>query len=78
MGLATALLLGGGLAAGFAGASALNKMQMTTEAPPAVPETGEDEEDYMQRQKRRKGRAKTIITGDLTPETLGKKTLLGG
>jgi hypothetical protein len=52
--------------------------------PPAVPEpvavpqvpteTGETE---TKQQERKSGRAKTVITGDLEPETKGKKVLYG-
>lgn len=80
MGLATALAIGGLVASGVGAYSAYqqSRMDIETPDPPPVPETGEDEEDYMQRQRKRRGRSKTILTGDLTPETIGRKTLLGG
>jgi len=42
--------------------------------PPPIPEV--DEEGVRPR-RRRRGRAETFITGELEPETLGKKRLLG-
>jgi len=45
--------------------------------PVAIPEVGEEvEETTMKRARRRRGYAKTIITGSLEPEPKGK-TLLG-
>lgn len=49
-------------------------------APEATPDASMSEqagESYAKQQARRNGFAKTLITGDLTPQT-NKKTLLGG
>ena len=46
--------------------------------PPAIPEVGEEVEDYaMRAARRRQGFPSTIITGQLTPVSTGKKTVLG-
>lgn len=42
--------------------------------PLAVPETGDEE---AKRTRRRKGKGKTIVTGELEPEFVGKQRLLG-
>jgi hypothetical protein len=79
MGVATALAIGGLVAGGMAAAGAFKKP--STPAPPPAPPpppTIEDEREQVRKlRKPRRGRAKTIITGDLTPERIGKKTLLG-
>jgi len=45
--------------------------------PDPVPIPEIEEEAVKKTQRKRKGRAKTILTGDLVPETIGE-TLLGG
>lgn len=46
--------------------------------PPAILIVGEEPKDLtMMRMKRRSGYQKTILTGDLVPESTGKKTELG-
>jgi hypothetical protein len=54
----------------------------STPKPPAVqpiPPVPELEEDEARRfMKKRKGRAQTVLTGDLVPADTGQKTLLGG
>lgn len=45
--------------------------------PPPIPEADEGVSDEARRRMRRKGRKETIITGELVPEDVGKKTLLG-
>ena len=46
--------------------------------PPAIPEEmPETEEGAMRKARRRKGFARTILTGALSPEMPGKKSLLG-
>ena len=46
--------------------------------PPAIPEVGEETEDFaMRAARRRRGFASTILTGQLTPMGTGKKTVLG-
>jgi hypothetical protein len=55
---------------------AAKAMQKTPPAPPPTPEALPNlMADNLQ--KRRRGRAETILTGDLEPMDLGKKTLLG-
>lgn len=44
--------------------------------PEAIPEVGTEAGDEARR-KRRRGRGDTFLTGDLEPQTTGKKTLLG-
>lgn len=44
--------------------------------PVAIPEVGEEVEDWARRQ-RPSGRRKTFLTGDLVPEFTGKKRELG-
>ncbi len=48
--------------------------------PPApIPQVGPETEDWaMIQAKKRAGFAKTIVTGDLSPVSTGKKKLLGG
>jgi hypothetical protein len=81
MGVATALMIGGAIAGGMAIGSSLFGATQSISAPaaPSAPPPPEVEEEQVKKfQKKRRGRARTIITGDLTPETLSKKTLLGG
>lgn len=80
MGVATALAIGGAIAGGAALAGAFKKPSAPAPPPtPPPPPTIEDEREQARKlRKPRRGRAKTIITGDLTPEALEKKTLLGG
>jgi hypothetical protein len=45
--------------------------------PQAIPEVGPETKEFeMRRQRRKSGYARTVITGNLAPET-GKKTVLG-
>ena len=46
--------------------------------PPVIEEQLEPLESDIARRRAKLSRPKTIITGDLTPEMLGKKRLLGG
>lgn len=62
--------------------SAFSKPKIETPPPPiptAVPTIGAESQDVMKRKlhKRVSGRKRTIVTGDLTPEQVGKRTLLG-
>lgn len=78
MGVTTALLLGGAALAGAAASGAFNKPDVPKpQGPPPIP-TADEEGIKKRRVRPRRGRAATIITGDLTPETIGKKGLLGG
>ena len=52
------------------------KTQMPSAETPAVPQV-ESAEDLSKMLKMRSGRGKTIMTGDLEPMDIGKKTLLG-
>ena len=66
---------------GAAAAGAFNKAPSVPKPPPVPPPppTPEVETEQVRKfQKKRKGRAQTIVTGDLAPTTLGTKTLLGG
>ena len=47
--------------------------------PEAIPDTTSTEEgkDISKKREYKKGRTKTFLTGNLEPETTGKKTLLG-
>jgi hypothetical protein len=44
--------------------------------PPVIPDEVDEASDQARR-KRPRGRAETFLTGDLTPEVVNKKTLLG-
>lgn len=46
-------------------------------APAPTIETDTDMMDEYSRLKKRKGRAQTVLAGDLIPEDIGKRTLLG-
>jgi len=64
------------------GMSALTKQKIEAPPPPvptSVPTVGIESQDAIKRRlhKRVSGRARTIVTGDLTPQQVGKKTLLG-
>jgi len=48
----------------------------TPPSPPPKPEV-ESADDIMKRMKKTKGRAETIIAGDLVPMDIGKRSLLG-
>jgi hypothetical protein len=75
MGIATALMIGGSIAAG-AVASQLMAPDVPEVSPPAMPDPGEADLEQRKR-KKTTGRGQTIVTGDLTPSALGQKTLLG-
>ena len=45
--------------------------------PAATPETGGDPLDALRRSRRRTGRSATNVTGDLVPQNLGYRSLLG-
>ena len=47
-----------------------------TELAAETPELVKQEE--ARKRRRRKGRRTTVVTGELAPETVGKKSLLGG
>jgi len=46
--------------------------------PEAIPETQDVSQVGEKARKKKPARRKTFLTGNLEPETLGKKTLLGG
>ena len=46
-------------------------------APPAIPETGDISEMARKFSRKRKGRAQTVLAGDLIPEGVGEKSILG-
>ena len=48
-----------------------------TADPAAIPEI-EDEDVQKGKPRRKKGKAETILTGDLVPPDIGLRTLLGG
>lgn len=86
MGLISSLIMGGimgGLAAkqasdqksAAAKAARIQELALQPKPPTAIPET--DQDDALKKLKRRGGRADTILTGDLVPTDIGKKTLLG-
>lgn len=80
MGFFTALALGAAAVGGMAAAGAFKKPKKPPpppEAPPPPPTPEVEEEAIKKFKRKRAGRGKTIITGDLTPELIGKKTLLG-
>lgn len=52
------------------------KTQMPSPEAPAAPQV-ESAEDLSKMLKRRSGRGKTVMTGDLEPTEIGKRTLLG-
>jgi len=52
------------------------KTQMPSAEVPAVPQV-ESAEDLSKMLKMRAGRGRTVMTGDLEPEDIGKKKLLG-
>lgn len=56
----------------------INPPKMPPPPPPeAIPETGGDKAGFLERMRRRRGRSKTLLTGDLVPEDVGKRSLLG-
>jgi len=46
-------------------------------APLPKPEAGDETTDAQLRRRGKRGRAGTVLTGDLIPEDIGKRTLLG-
>lgn len=77
MGMLTSMLIGLGAAAGMA---LLKKPKIPTppDVPPLPPTPEIEEEGAKKFARKRRGRAKTILTGELTPVGIGEKTLLGG
>lgn len=54
-----------------------SKTTLPAPAPSPMPEAGGDAGEAFMRLRRRKGRADTILTGDLVPAEAGARTLLG-
>lgn len=54
------------------------KIPSTPAVPPPAPVPEVEEEGIRKYMRRRRGRAQTIITGELEPAYTGKKLLLGG
>jgi len=52
------------------------RTSMPTPEVPAVPQV-EGKEEVSKLMKKRKGRSATVLTGDLEPMDIGKRTLLG-
>ena len=45
--------------------------------PEAIPEVGEEPQDIARKKRYKGSRSETFLTGNLAPESSGKKTLLG-
>lgn len=76
MGIGAALIISA-LSSAYAAKQSKTKLPTPTPAAPPPTPQAEDVMESYKRMRRRRGRADTILTGDLVPEDIGKKTLLG-